>query len=276
MIDADPALLERVIALARAAGAILAGRFPGSPTVRGGDLAIAYKGARDLVTAADHASEAHLVDGLERLAPGTPILSEESPDPGVRSGDLWIVDPLDGTTNFAHGHPLYSVSIALCRDGEPLIGVVHAPALQNTWWGTRGGGAFQDGHPIQVTEETDLSKALLATGFSYQRTELDRGALDVFAGLLRDAREIRRGGSACLDLAHLASGVFAGVWEAHLKPHDVAAGALLVREAGGLVTDFAGGDDWLFGERLIAGNRAIHAELRARLSRPERDRPSAR
>jgi myo-inositol-1(or 4)-monophosphatase len=270
----DATLLAEAVALARAAGGELARRFPGArareAAARRGDgfpLAIEHKGRRDLVTAADLASEERILDGLSRLAPGVPVLSEERGDPGVRAGALWIVDPLDGTTNFAHGHPLYTVSIALCRDGVPELGVVHAPELGDTWWASRGGGAFQDGVPIRVTEEAELVRALLATGFSYEREELSRGALEVFARLLTESREVRRGGSACLDLAHVASGVFAGYWELHLKPHDVAAGALLVREAGGLVTDYAGGEEWLFGESLIAGSPAIHARLLAEIGR---------
>lgn len=277
----EAALLPEVTALARAAGEELASRFPGArraiEAARRGfpapiPLAVANKGPRDLVTAADLASEERIIAGLSRLTPGVPVLSEERPDPGVRSGALWIVDPLDGTTNFAHGHPLYSVSIALCLDGVPEIGVVHAPALGDTWWASRGGGAFQDGVAVRVTDETELVRSLLATGFSYEREELARGALEVFARLLSGSREIRRGGSACLDLAHVASGVFAGYWELHLKPHDVAAGALLVREAGGLVTDYEGGDEWLFGESLIAGAPAIHARLLAEIGRGIRGR----
>jgi myo-inositol-1(or 4)-monophosphatase len=274
-----PALLRAVIDLARSAGEELSARFPGAQARedslrRGGGfpLAIEHKGRRDLVTAADLASEGRILEGLARLVPGVPVLSEERGDPGVRDGALWIVDPLDGTTNYAHGHPLYTVSIALCEDGEPVLGVVHAPALRDTWWATRGGGAFQDGVPVRVTEEDRLVRALLATGFSYEREELGRGALEVFARLLSESREIRRGGSACLDLAHVASGVFAGYWELHLKPHDVAAGALLVREAGGIVTDYAGGADWLFGGSLIAGSPAIHARLLAEIGHGIRPR----
>jgi myo-inositol-1(or 4)-monophosphatase len=251
--------IEDLVDLAHTAGEVLVARFP-----RQSDrsyLEIEFKGLRDLVTAADLASETLILDGIARFDPAIPILSEERGDPGVREGLLWIVDPLDGTTNYAHGHPLYTVSIALCRDGEPLLGVVHAPALGDTWWATRGGGTFRNGEPVRVSDEDELVRALLATGFSYGREELERGALEVFGQLLRDSREIRRGGSACLDLAHVACGIFAGYWESHLKPHDVAAGVLLVKEAGGVVTDFSGGDEWLYGQRLIAGNESIHREL---------------
>jgi myo-inositol-1(or 4)-monophosphatase len=256
-------LLPGVVDLARSAGEELARRFP-YPSAEGGNgLEVEFKGRRDLVTDADRASEARIIEGLARLTPGVPVLSEERPDPGVRAGALWVVDPLDGTTNFAHGHPIFAVSIALCEDGEPALGVVHAPALGDTWWAARGQGAWRDDVRVRASRETELSRALLATGFSYDRSELAEGALEVFARLLREAREIRRGGSAALDLAHVATGIFAGYWEAHLAPHDVAAGALLVREAGGTVTDYRGGEDWLFGGSIIAAAPAIHGRLAA-------------
>ena len=172
-----------------------------------------------------------------------------------------MIDPLDGTTNFTHGHPLFSVSIGLWEDDTPRLGVVHSPALRETYWAERGGGAHLNGRRITVTEEPDLSQTLLAAGFSYTRDEIDVGGLAAFAKLLWAAREVRRGGSACLDLAHTAAGIFGGYWEYHLKPFDVAAGALLVTEAGGVVTDIDGGDDFLHGRSLVAGAPAIHAQL---------------
>ncbi|MFQ5655830.1 MAG: inositol monophosphatase family protein, partial [Planctomycetota bacterium] len=174
---------------------------------------------------------------------------------------VWIIDPLDGTTNFTHGHPFFAVSVALSEGKSLLAGVVHAPALGETYWARAGGGAFLNGDPIRVAAPTRLQESLLATGFSYGRKEVGAGALERFGELLLGAREIRRGGSASLDLAYTASGTFSGFWEYHLKPHDVAAGALLVEEAGGIVTDVAGGRDFLLGGSIAAGNRAIHARL---------------
>ncbi len=259
------ALVEDVLSAAKEAGALLFERFPARSDSK---LEVDYKGRRDLVTDADCSSEDLICSALRELLPHAAILSEEAPDPGIRDGNLWIVDPLDGTTNYAHGHPMYAVSVALVRDGSPILGVIHAPELPardgtqgSCWWAVRGQGAFQDGCEISVSNEFELSQSLLATGFSYGREELNRGALDVFREMLLSAREVRRAGSACLDLAHVASGVFAGMWESDLKPHDVAAGALIIEEARGLVTDFAGGGDWLYGRTIIAGNDQIHRQL---------------
>ncbi|MAJ27806.1 hypothetical protein CBD41_00200 [bacterium TMED181] len=233
-------------------------------------ISIEKKGDRDLVTEADKASEASLIHGLQQLFPGDSIYSEESGEVSTVGQRRWILDPLDGTTNFAHGHPFFSISAALWDLQGPLAAVIHAPFLGDTWWAIRGQGAWH--HPVaggvnslQVNREEDLSSALLATGFSYGRKELDHGALDIFQGLLREAREIRRGGSACLDLAHTASGVFDVFWEFRLAPHDVAAGALLVLEAGGTVTDGLGGDDWLHGGSIVAGSTGLHSEIQSRV-----------
>lgn len=234
-------------------------------------LAIEKKGFRDLVTEADTASEKRLVNGLKNLFPEDSIYSEESGEVAVAGDRRWILDPLDGTTNFAHGHPFFSISAGLWDPQGPLAAVVHAPLLADTWWAIRGQGAWH--HPVtggvnslQIKPHSEISSALLATGFSYSRKELDCGALPVFDGLLRDAREIRRGGSACLDLAHTAAGVFDAFWEFRLAPHDVAAGALLVLEAGGTVTDGLGEDDWLHGGSIVAGVPGLHPEILSRVT----------
>lgn len=234
-------------------------------------LNVEKKGFRDLVTEADHAAEARLIEGLKSLFPGDSIYSEESGEVSSAGDRRWILDPLDGTTNFAHGHPFFAISAGLWDPQGPLAAVIHAPLLADTWWAIRGQGAWH--HPVtggvnslHVKSNSDLSSALLATGFSYSRKELECGALSVFDGLLRDAREIRRGGSACLDLAHTAAGVFDAFWEFRLAPHDVAAGALLVLEAGGTVTDGFGGNDWLHGGSIVAGVPNLQAEIQSRVA----------
>ena len=234
-------------------------------------LTIEKKGFRDLVTEADRSAESRLIAGLKSLFPRDSIYSEESGEVTSAGDRRWILDPLDGTTNFAHGHPFFAISAGLWDLQGPLAAVIHAPVLADTWWAIRGQGAWH--HPVtggvnslHVKSRSELPSALLATGFSYSRKGLDCGVLPVFEGLLREAREVRRGGSACLDLAHTAAGVFDAFWEFRLAPHDVAAGALLVLEAGGTVTDGFGGDDWLHGGSIVAGVPDLQGEILSRVT----------
>ncbi|MGE3165352.1 MAG: inositol monophosphatase [Planctomycetota bacterium] len=269
--------------LAESAGAGLRRRFR-TPRET---LELDYKGPRDLVTVADRESEAIIVAGLRRGFPDCAILSEEaSPQLAIEwdgNESFWIVDPLDGTTNFAHGFPFFSVSIAWWHAGRVRAGVIHAPMQHETFWAIEGQGSHARWrgceHPerLVATTENRLDHALLATGFSYRRREVEEGALASFADLLANAREIRRGGSACLDLAYTAAGIFGGFWEYHLQPHDTAAGALLVTEAGGRVTDVAGGADYVFGGSIVAAGPSLHPQILGRLRtgprHPGRSRP---
>jgi myo-inositol-1(or 4)-monophosphatase len=233
------------------------------------DLETGFKGRRtELVTAADRAAEELVVGRLIAAVPGHGILAEEGVLTPVGQASaaaaepLWIVDPLDGTTNFVHGLPFYAVAIALVVAGEPIVGVVHAPALDWTFTAVRGGGARRNGAPLQVSRTAELGAALLATGFSYNRSE--PGADDNVTRMqraLHAARDVRRFGSAELDLCMCAAGQNDGYWEMYLKPYDVAAGALIVREAGGLVTDLDGGGDWLYGGHIAASNGLLHRSL---------------
>jgi myo-inositol-1(or 4)-monophosphatase len=234
---------------------------------------------RELVTAADRAAEHIIVGGLQDLYPAHGVLAEEGvlTTQGKPSNDsdwLWIVDPLDGTTNFVHGIPFYCVAIALAHKGVPVVGVVHAPALGETFLATKGGGAirrYADGREqsLQVSNTEDFADALLATGFSYNRNEPGRDDNSGnIARILPLCRDLRRLGSAELDLCLVASGQYDGYWERYLAPYDVAAGAIIVREAGGMVTDFDNGEDWLFGDSILASNGAVHAKLRQCLTRP--------
>ena len=258
--------LEAVIELVEEAGRILLEH-------RDRALHIERKGFRDLVTDADHASEQHIIGGLSQLFPADSILSEEAG--GVVSGGArcWIIDPLDGTTNYTHRHPFFCVSVGLVDADGPLAAVTHAPVLAETWSAIRSAGCWHrevatgNRKRLTISSSAGLDESLLATGFSYERRELDHGALEVFESLLKKAREIRRGGSACLDMAHTASGVFQGFWEFHLASHDVAAGALLVREAGGVVTDSTGGDNWLYGGSIVAASVDLHPLLLKVVSR---------
>lgn len=180
-------------------------------------------------------------------------------------GPRWFLDPLDGTVNFVHRLPMFAVSMGLFVDGEPEVAVVHAPRLGETFTATRGGGAHLDGDPLRVSPARELGESILATGFPYRRSELEHDNLANFAEFFYDVRDLRRGGSAACDLAYTAAGRIDAFWELHLSPHDVAAGALLVREAGGVVTDADGGEDWLRGGHVIAGPPALHALLLGRV-----------
>jgi myo-inositol-1(or 4)-monophosphatase len=249
-------------ALAQQGGAVLLQhRQRGLPTQSKGRR-------RELVTAADRAAEQVVVGGLLQRFPGHAVLAEEGVltaqgRPSRESDWTWIVDPLDGTTNFVHGLPFYAVAIALAFRNEPVLGVVHAPALQATYSAARGLGATCNGERVAVSTTPQLADALLVTGFSYNRDEPGR---DDNAGrlgrVLPHCRDLRRLGSAELDLCLVAGGQFDGYWELYLAPYDVAAGAVVVQEAGGRVTDLDGGGDWLFGGQILASNGVLHEELR--------------
>jgi myo-inositol-1(or 4)-monophosphatase len=226
-----------------------------------------FKGRRELVTVADREAERVVVGDLLREFQDHGILAEEgvlTPQGVIHqpSDWTWILDPLDGTTNFVHGLPFYCVALGLAWRGVPVLGVVHAPALATTFTAARGLGAHRDGAPIHVTATDDLADALLCTGFSYVRNEPGRDDnVARLARVLPLCRDLRRLGSAELDLCLTAAGVYDGYWELYLMPYDVAAGAVVVAEAGGRVTDLAGGDDWLHGGNVLATNGVLHDRL---------------
>jgi myo-inositol-1(or 4)-monophosphatase len=226
--------------------------------------------ARDLVTAADVESERLIVARLRAAFPGDAIEAEEETK-DARGADesrpRWFVDPLDGTVNFVHGIPAFAVSIARYLGPEPEVAVVHLPRLGETFTAERGKGANLDGAPIRVSEATALGESILATGFPYRRNELPNNNLENFNRFFLDVRGMRRMGSAAMDLAYVAAGRLDGFWELHLSPHDVAAGALLVREAGGIVEDFDGGEDWLRGGHIVAAGPWIFEAIRSRVRR---------
>jgi myo-inositol-1(or 4)-monophosphatase len=258
-------VIDEARRIAEEAGALLLERF--------GRLAgseIERHGARDVVTSADRDAEALIRRRLGRLFPRHGVLAEEGHRGGAERPDLagptWVVDPLDGTVNFIQGIPLFCVSIGLVEEGRPVLGVVHAPALGQTFWGAPGSGAFEGDRPIAVSVVPVLDGAILATGFAYQRDRLEDDNFESFHRLGLEARGLRRMGSAALDLAYVASARLDGFWELHLSPWDVAAGAALVRAAGGEVTDARGGDDWLFGRSIVATNGLLQRPLREALA----------
>ncbi len=262
-----PAILSTAEAAARAGGEVLL-RY------RADDAALGAKSKgtpRDLVTLADAEVERLVVGALLEAFPDHAVLAEEGAiTPRAarsHSGDwLWIVDPIDGTTNFVHHVPFYCVAVGLSYKDRPVLGVVHAPELNWTFTAYEGGGAFRNGEAIRVSSTEELSDSMLATGFSYRRNE--PGHDDNMAriqAVLPLCRGLRRCGSAQLDLAMTACGSFDAYWEKYLAPYDLAAGAVIVREAGGRVTDLAGGDDWLYGGEVLASNSVIHETVRARV-----------
>ena len=242
---------------AREAGDLLLARV-GLP------LEIREKGARgDLVTASDRASEALIVERLRAATPSATILGEEG---GVRRGtsdERWIVDPLDGTTNYAHGYPMYCVAIAYERAGELIAASIYAPALGDLYAAERGSGATCNGEHIAVTRVRHIAEALVCTGFVPAKYE--RNAAN-FARLSQLAQAVRRDGSAALDLALVARGAFDAFWEFDLRAWDVAAGALIVREAGGSVSAIDGSPLDLYGGSVLASNGALHGPMRLALA----------
>lgn len=257
--------LETAVGIAREAGDLLM-----QHRARMDELVIDRKGRIDLVTTADRESETLVRDRLASAFSDHDVHGEEFGDSSRGADYRWIVDPLDGTTNFVHGHPMFVVSIGLMHGEDPVVGVVHAPALGETYTAARGVGAFLDGRPMRVSTTSKLDEAMVATGFPYRRAERSDNNLANFGRVALDVRGIRRGGSAALDLAYVACGRFDAFWELHLEPWDVAAGACLIREAGGRVTDALGGDDWLEGGHIVASNSGpLHEIIRGRLEAPE-------
>ena len=251
-------LLQTAVEAARRGAATLLSAF------RGEHLEVEEKARHDLVTSADRASEAAIRAFIEERFPAHAILAEEGGlSGGGEDGESfeWIVDPLDGTTNFAQGLPNFSVSIACRRGRERLVGVVFDPLGENLFVAERGSGARWNGRPMRVSSRPGLSEAFLATGFPFRaRAALDL-YLEVFHAVFLEARAIRRLGSAAMDLAYVAAGIFDGFFEFHLSPWDTAAGSLLIEEAGGRVTDIDGGDRFLETGNVVAGPAAVAREL---------------
>ena len=221
-----------------------------------------HKGPLDLVTAADKESEAFLVRSILEAFPEDSVLAEEDGEQGGgNSGYLWIIDPLDGTTNFVHSHPQFSVSVALTRNGEGVFGAVNAPARKELFLAARGKGATLNGKPIHVSQTDSLSQSLLASGFAYDRRERMDVLLSRLAKALLAARGFRREGAAAQDLCSVAAGRLDGFWEDNLNAWDVAAGAVILEEAGGRLSGFDGGTHDIFARNTVATNGRIHGAL---------------
>ena len=244
--------LER---LARQAGELLRLGY-------GQEHQVDYKDLIDLVTEVDHQSEALLLGEIQRLFPGHQIVSEEIGLVPGREADQWYVDPLDGTVNYAHGIPFFTVSIAYAREGVVILGVVYDPMRDELFAAERGQGAWCNGRKLQVPSVTEFQRSLLVTGFPYDTWSTQQNNLEFFGRFAMMTQGVRRLGSAALDLCYVAAGRFEGYWELSLKPWDLAAGGLIALEAGAVVTNLGGGDEFLIPPcSLLAAPPILHAKM---------------
>jgi myo-inositol-1(or 4)-monophosphatase len=226
------------------------------------------KSTHDFVTGVDRGAEAIIVDVLTHRVPGSTVVGEELTPRATMAGDIvWVVDPLDGTTNYLHGYPQYAVSIGCLVEGELCVGVVHDVTRNVTFRGGRGCGAWLGEQRLSVSNVSEPRYALVGTGFPFKRLDTLERYLHQFAAVMGASSGIRRAGAAALDLADVAAGRLDAFWELTLAPWDVAAGVVLIREAGGIVTNLAGEDDVLSGGSIVAGNPTLHAWLIELVSR---------
>ena len=249
------ALLTVAIDAARKAGGILV-------ECSRSDVRIEHKQLLNLVTNADHQAEQRIIDVIRDAFPTHPVLAEERGlTEQAPSRYKWVIDPLDGTTNFAHGFPAYCVSIGVECDRCGIIGVVYDPTRDDLFTAQVGHGAYLNGAPISVSATDHLDRALLVTGFAYDIRETPNNNLDHFMRFALKVQGLRRTGTAALDLCYVAAGRFDGFWEVTLNPWDMAAGVVILREAGGTVTDFEGAGHSIYGQELVASNGHIHQAM---------------
>jgi len=258
------ALLNTAVEAARKAGDLIARQAGQLDRIK-----VQTKSPNEFVTQVDEAAERIIIDAISQRYPDHAFLGEESGLTGNEASDhVWIIDPLDGTTNFIHGFPQFCVSIGLKVKGRLSAGVVYDPISQELFSASRGEGATLDGRRIRVSGRRDLEGALIGTGFPYRCSE---EFMDIYMNQFRDvmgkASDVRRPGSAALDLCYLAAGRIDGFWEFGLKPWDMAAGVLIIREAGGLISSLTDEDDYMESGNIIAGSPKVHAELKALVSK---------
>jgi myo-inositol-1(or 4)-monophosphatase len=248
-------LLNNASKIAREAGALLRGYF--HQRVR-----VEYKGDVDLVTEADRASEALIVAAVTKLYPDHAIVAEEGGGREGSSGYRWFIDPLDGTTNFAHGFPIFAVSMGLEKDGEMIAGVIYDPTRDELFEAEKGSGARLNGEPVRVSTIARLEEALVCTGFPSRKRHVNPN-IHFYHQMNMRTHGVRRPGAAAIDLAYVASGRMEAFWEFHLHPWDVAAGKLLVTEAGGCVTEISGQPHRMDSPSVLASNGLLHAQMLA-------------
>lgn len=249
-------LTEKVCSISKEVGAFIQQE---SAKLSSGD--IETKSKNSLVTYVDKTSEKIVVDFLSELIPESGFIAEEGTSNKKGEKYNWVIDPLDGTTNFIHGIPTYCVSIALLKNNELALGVIYEPNQDEMFYAWKNGGAYLNGKSISVSSTTKISNALLATGFPYYDYERIDGYMNMLKWLMHNSRGVRRIGSAAIDLAYVACGRFDAFYEYSLNPWDVAAGAIIVNEAGGSVKDFEGGENYIFGREILASNLLVKNEL---------------
>jgi len=255
-------MLNFAVRVAQEAGRLLRDRL-------GSRIDISLKGAINLVTDVDLASEQLIREAIATHYPKHQVLAEEGGLVETSSDYRWIVDPLDGTSNYAHGYPVFAVSIGLEYRGEMVLGVVYDPMREETFTAERGGGAALNNRPIRVSSTAELGSSMLSTGFPYDIKTSRLTNLDHWANFALRARALRRDGAAALDLCYLACGRFDGFWELNLGPWDTAAGAVIALEAGARVTDFAGNTFSVYKPEIIASNGLIHDSMMAVINKHE-------
>lgn len=246
------ALCEATIEIAIEAGNYIHGRIKGFSMQD-----VEVKGKHNFVTEVDKAAEAMIINKLGSLVRNAGFIAEEGTSPLRGERYNWIIDPLDGTTNFIHGAPPVAVSIALVEDNIPVVGVVYEIWLKEAFYAWKGSAAYLNGNEIKVSETADITDSLIATGFPYHNFDRMQGFLNTIDYFFNNTHGVRRLGSAATDLAYVACGRFDGFYEYNLSPWDVAAGALIVKQAGGRVSDFNGSDDYLFGKEIVAANSKV-------------------
>jgi len=247
-------LNDFAINLAREAGNLLRGKFNKPHEIH-------YKGEINLVTEADRMSEDLIIAAIHNSFPNHGILSEESPAQNSQAKLRWIIDPLDGTTNYAHGYPVFCVSIAFEVEGVIALGVIYDPMRDDLFVAERGKGAYLNGKKVKVSETATLSRSLLATGFPYDIRESKDNNIHHFNLMAMEAQAIRRAGAAALDIAYLACGRFDGFWELKLMPWDVAAACLMVEESGGIISNISGGKWDIYSPNVLISNGLIHEQM---------------
>jgi myo-inositol-1(or 4)-monophosphatase len=248
-------MIKYLIEIAKEAGEIVSEGF-------NKNLKIEFKSNdSDLVTDIDRASETHISDFIRKKFPSHGIVAEESGNIKNGSEYVWVIDPLDGTVNFAHGLPIFSISIGLQKNGKTIAGVVYDVPRDVMFSAESGGGAYANSEKIRVTENSNLRHSILVTGFPYNIRENPFNALEKFVELTKASRGMRRLGSAAIDFCYVACGVFDGFWEVYLNPWDICAGKFIVEEAGGLVTDFKGDQINIDSKQILATNGKIHNDI---------------